>query len=172
MAKQGRKMDDKQMQLRRETSLKTLYFNRFMLIRYSLAIFFFANFFVAYLCWPSATGIAGAALLIFSILPCWEMGKMYGQKAPGYKMTKLFFLLQWVFNLVLIFMLAMQPTSEVFPFLNDGNDAKITALVVLVIGFALASWCNFRFYQIDRNLDKTYRRIEFFESKYRLRFKS
>ena len=87
-------MDDKLMQTRRETSLKTLYFNRFMLIRYSLAIFFFANFFLAYLCWPAPTGIAGVGLLIFSILPCWEMGKMYGQKTPEYKLTKLFFILR------------------------------------------------------------------------------
>lgn len=170
MAKQGRKMDDQQLKMRRETSLKTLYFNRFMLIRYSLAVFFFANFFVAYLCWPELTGIGGAALLICSILPCWEMGKMYGQKVVKYGATKLFFCLQWVFNLVCMFMLAMQPTSQVFPFLNDGDTAKLVALGALVIGFALASWCLYRFYLIDRNLDKTYRRIEFFESKYRLRF--
>lgn len=41
MARQGRKMDDQQLRLRRETSLKSMYFNRFMLIRYSLAVFFF-----------------------------------------------------------------------------------------------------------------------------------
>lgn len=170
MARQGRKMDDQQLRLRRETSLKSMYFNRFMLIRYSLAVFFFSNFFVAYLCWPKLTGIGGAALLIAAILPCWEMGKMYGQKVVKYGATKLFFGLQWIFNLVCIFMLAMQPTSQVFPFLNDGDTAKLVALGVLAIGFALASLCLYRFYLIDRNMDKTYRQIKFFETKYRLRF--
>lgn len=170
MAKQGRKTEDKLQKSRRETSLKTLYFNRFMLIRYSLAIFFFANFFLAYLCWPEVAGIGGAGLIIMSILPMWEMGKMYGDKNPKYKMTKYLFILQWFFNLILIVMTAAQPVSKTFPFLNDGTDARIVMLVILVVGFALATWVLFRFYQIDHNIDKTFRRIEFFEKKYHLNF--
>lgn len=168
MAKQGRKTDDQLLRARRETSMKSLYFNRFLLARYSLAIFFFANFFLAYLCFPEIAGIGAVGMLIMSILPIWEMGKMYGEKTPKYKMTKYFFVLQWFFNLILIFMTALQPVSKTFPFLTDISTSRIVMLVVLVIGLALATFVLYRFYQIDRNVDKAYRRIEFFEKKYRL----
>lgn len=40
------------------SSLKTMYFNRFLMVRYILAVMVFANFFLAYLCWPAFTSIA------------------------------------------------------------------------------------------------------------------
>lgn len=168
MAKQGRKTDDQLLRNRRIASMKTLYFNRFILARYSLAIFFFSNFLLAYLCFPEIAGIGAVGMLIMAILPIWEMGKMYGEVAPKYKMTKYFFVLQWFFNLILIFMTALQPVSQTFPFLTDISTSRIVMLVVLVIGLALVTFVLYRFYQIDRNVDKAYRRIEFFEKKYRM----
>lgn len=44
------------------SSLKTMYFNRFLMVRYILAVMVFASFFLAFLSWQTFTGYAAAAL--------------------------------------------------------------------------------------------------------------
>lgn len=167
--KSGRKRlspEEEQMQKRREASIRSLYMNRFLLIRYSLATFFFSNFLLAYLAWPGLTGIAAAFLFAASLYPCWQMGTIYGKKKVNATWTRRFFQLQWVFLTGALVLLFTMPVDQLFPFLNNSLQARSTAAAALGIGWILATLSLRRFGQIEAGTDKTWQRIQFFEKKY------
>lgn len=157
---------DQLVQRKRETSIKSLYFNRFILIRFSLAIFFFSNFLLAAAGWGYLCGYIGLALLILSLYPCWEMTRIYGDKKVKYKATKIFLIVQWVFIIASLVLVWTAPMSVVFPFLKEGMQSVTFMTVLLLIGLIASSWSLWRIRQIDHNTDKTWRRIKFYEEKY------
>lgn len=150
------------------SSLKTMYFNRFLMVRYILAVMVFANFFLAYLCWGTFTGIAALVLMILGILPMWEMGKMYGHTDPSVRWTRRYYLIQLVFNCGLTLVIWMAPMESVLPFFADVLAAKIIATLVLMFGGVLCVLCLRRLDRISAGKDKQLARIRFFEDKYRL----
>ena len=91
------------------SSLKTMYFNRFLMVRYILAVMVFASFFLAFLSWQPFTGYAAAALLVFAALPMWELGNMYGKAEPSVKWTRRYYMVQLVFNCGLCLVCWMAP---------------------------------------------------------------
>lgn len=167
MAKRQRRKESEDLtRKQREASLRSLYVNRFLLIRYSLAAFFFSNFFLAYLAWPSLTGICAAILFAASLKPCWEMVSLYGEKKVKYTWTRHFFQIQWVFITGCLVLLFTIPTEQLFPFLNNSFQAKAVSASFLTTGFILATLSLRRFGQIQAGTDKTLQKIRFFEKKY------
>ncbi|WP_297568797.1 hypothetical protein [uncultured Faecalibaculum sp.] len=150
------------------SSLKTMYFNRFLMVRYILAVMVFANFFLAYLCWPAFTSIAAGIMLVLSIGPMWEMGKMYGHTEPAVRWTRRYYVLQLVINCGFCFLVWAAPMASVFPFFADVLAAKIIASVILAFGAVLCILCLRRLDRIQAGRDKQLARIRFFEEKYRL----
>lgn len=150
------------------SSLKTMYFNRFLMVRYILAVMVFASFFLAFLSWQTFTGYAAAALLVFAALPMWELGNMYGKAEPSVKWTRRYYMVQLVFNCGLCLVCWMAPMSSVLPFFADVSAARILATVLLAAGGVLCVLCLRRLDKIEAGRDKQLARIRFFEEKYRL----
>ncbi|MCF0259231.1 MAG: hypothetical protein HUJ54_05170 [Erysipelotrichaceae bacterium] len=170
MSKKNRKKitDDQAMRERQKASMKSMYFNRFLMVRYMLALFFFSNFFWTLFSWGNPIGYFGAFMTAFGLLPMYETFKMYGQTKPVYKFTKLYFWVQWVTTMIMM-VLCFTSCKFIFPFLNMDNSAsRPTAFVISAIGFVCATLVVRRLNQIDKGTDKQYKRIQYFETKYRL----
>lgn len=157
-----------QIKQRRLQSLRTLYFNRFLIIRYTFAACFFGNFFLCYLDWGHWIGYIALALLLAAVYPFWELGTMYGKSKVKYRFSQFYCQIQWVFNLVLLVMIWTLPMSEVFPFFSDTGLGRTAATVLVGIGFILLTLSNIRFRKIETNTDKVYRQIQFYEQKFNL----
>ena len=93
-----------QEQKRKEHSLKTAYFNRYLLLRYSLAAMFFGNLYWLLLQLFDWTlyAVVPIVLLFFAVLAIAEQFKMYGTKEVYLSKTRLFFNLQAIVQLLLI----------------------------------------------------------------------
>lgn len=68
--------------LKKETALKNSFFNRYMLVRYSLALFFFSNVYWLIILWTQVSFyiIFPITLLIFIVWSYAEQFRMYGTK--------------------------------------------------------------------------------------------
>lgn len=172
MSKRKRKaveQSQEQITRRRLQSLRTLYFNRFLVIRYTFAACFFGNFFLTYLGWGHWVSYLSLILLIAVIYPIWELGSMFGKSKVKYQVSKIYSQLQWVFNFVLLIMIWTLPMSEVMPFFSDTPLARTIATSFAGIGLILLTISNVRFRKIDTKTDRTYQQIQFYEQKFGLR---
>ncbi len=172
MSKKTRKaveQSEEQITRRRLQSLKTLYFNRFLVVRYAFAACFFGNFFLTYLGWGHWISYISLFLLIAAIYPFWELGSMYGKSKVKYQVSKIYCQLQWVFNAVLLVMIWTLPMSEVFPFFSETALARTIATCFVGIGLILLTISNIRFRKIDTKSDRVYQQIQFYEQKFGLR---
>ena len=170
MSKKNRKKitEDQQLRERQKMSIKSMYFNRFLLVRYTLAIFFFANFFWALLSWGSPVGYFAAVLVLLALAPIFEMFKMYGKTKPEYRFTKFYFWLQWVITSVML-VLSFTSFSFIYPFLNSEMMAsRAIGFGISAFGCLMATLVVRRIGQIDHGTDKQFQRIQYFETKYRL----
>ena len=170
MSKKNRKKitEDQAMRDRQKASMRSMYFNRFLMVRYMLALFFFANFFWALFSWGNPIGYFAAFLVAFSLLPMYESFKMSGKTKQEYKFTKLYFWVQFVTTLIMM-VLCFTSCQFIFPFLNMDNAAsRPTAFAISAIGFVCATLVVRRIDQIDKGTDKQLKRIQYFETKYRL----
>lgn len=166
--RKGIKQSEDQITRRRLQSLKTLYFNRFLVVRYAIASCFFGNAFLTYLGWGSWISYISLALLLASIYPAWELGSIFGKSKVKYQMSKLYCQLQWVFNFGLLIMIWTLPMAQVMPFLSDTPLARTVANALVGIGLILLSVSNVRFKKIDTKTDRVYQQIQFYEQKFGL----
>lgn len=77
---------------RRETALKNTFFNRFLLLRYSIALFFFGNIYWLLIQFirPSLVMIFPIILVVFSILATVEQFRLYGKRSVQLGITQMF----------------------------------------------------------------------------------
>lgn len=145
------------------STLKSLYFNRYLLIRYALALFIFSNLYWALFLHKSKLLVLPIMMLIFSLLPCYENFKCYGEATPSMKWTKRFFVIQCgvcVFGLVCV----LTPLfTSILPVLTDMPLSRIVAFVAIFMGWLIDLICLKRFQKIEANEDKQYKRIVEYE---------
>lgn len=153
---------------RRIRSLTTLYYNRFMLVRYTCAACFFGNFFLVYLTWGTWIGFVALALMILALPAFWQLGTMFGKSKVKYQWIKLYTPVQWVFNAALFVLIWTVPMTHVFPFFSETPIGRATAAAFVGIGLIMLTLSNLRLHKIDSNIDKTFRQIKFYEEKYNL----
>src|SRR5699024_710389 len=101
---------------RADISLKTMYFNRYLLIRYILALFFFTNlyWFLSLLLSDSSLFFIPALLLIFIIISTVEQTKILNNQTNNSVYTKNCFILLFFTNICLIFTVYFDLLSNVF----------------------------------------------------------
>lgn len=149
-------------QMQENTRRKHMQFNRYLMIRYFLAIFMFANFYL-FVCTSTITKVIPAGLFVIGMGSCMELIKLYGNKNTQMHWTKRFFQVQLLVNSVCIVCIATPLFQVLFPFLVDVMMTRIAMICICLVGAMMAYACLYRFKQIDTNSDKQYMYIKQYE---------
>ncbi|MDU3252917.1 MAG: hypothetical protein E7E52_09770, partial [Streptococcus salivarius] len=77
---------------RRETALKNTFFNRYLLLRYTIALFFFGNIYwlLNQFIRPSFVIVLPITLIVLAILATVEQFRLYGKRDERLKVTQMF----------------------------------------------------------------------------------
>lgn len=152
------KQNDK---FRKQTSLKAMYFNRYLLIRYMIALLFFSNLYWMFtlIMSKSILFILPATLLILWIAAIIEQTKMYSNHKNNARFSMIAFLINGTCNLLQIIMISVWDTNIFYPFVIDNYQNTLTVLIMLLIGLLILLLGCIRLNAIKKNKDKHYQRI-------------
>lgn len=150
---------------RQETSLKTMYFNRFLLIRYVTAGFFFVNlywFFSLAMSKSIWAFIPGVTLMVI-IRAVYEQCVMYSEPIDDAKKTIFLYKIILTINILLIAILCTPFFSRLYPFLTDTSKSHKFILAIIMIGIILCGICLKRLQDVKNRTDKQFKYIQQFE---------
>ena len=150
------------------SSLKTLYFNRYLMVRYFLAVFVFSNFYWALYTQGHWIMVLPCMLLLLAIKPCFDVIRSYGETNIDMKWSTIYFRAQLGVNIVAGILMWTGMFHDLFPFLSDITISHILAFMILFIGGIMAFSCVKRLGKIERNEDKQYQRIIQYEKALKL----
>lgn len=159
---------DSNLKARRSAALRSMAVNRYLLVRYSLAVLLLFNVLGAFLCWPELSGWVFGGLSLIGGLGAIEVGLQVTSPERTCKILPVFFAGQALVSITLLAALLNMPCSSLLPCFNDGADAANFALVLNAAGFVLSAVCLIRLYKISRNQDKQMQKIVYFKQKYNL----
>lgn len=151
---------------RKEFSMKAMYFNRYLLIRYVTALFFFTNLYwlILLLMSKSSMYFIPLFLLFASLFHIAELVKAYSEHTNNAKKTKYFFLiLLWTNVFLLLPTFFSSSFTQLYPFLTDEMTSRIIIFSILITGILLSLFILYRLSQIKNNEDKHYKRIKKYE---------
>lgn len=163
----SKKVDSQE--LKRQMTLKNNLFSRYLLFRYSLALFFFVNLYwiLSLVYRPSVYLILPVVLLFLLIAACAEQFKLYGAKEVHLKQTERALKTQISVELFLLAVSVIpQQLPTAVPFFSDTVPAHLFFALVQFLGL-LICWYNLkRIRQIKSNEDKFYHRFHNHIKKY------
>lgn len=148
-----------------ESSIKYMYFSRYLLIRYVVTIFLFSNlmWFIISAYYGSRIGIFAALIMgIYSAVASFEqLSKMHNRKRD-IPITRIYLYVQLAFNVFLGILLLTPLKKTIFPFVIN-QDMMYFMLAFLLIGIFLCLLCEYRIRQIIKDHDRYYKVIETFK---------
>ncbi|MGX7025725.1 hypothetical protein [Vagococcus hydrophili] len=150
---------------KKKMSLKVMAYNRFLMIRYTTALFFFSNlYWLVFLLYQKSSGFMIPLLLLgTSLLPIVEQVKLYREPTNKAPLTKKYYQIQLGANLVLM-MISFTPLfKELFFFMNQDKGGKFSIIFILLVGMILCLLILQRLNQIKHNQDKQYDRVKKYE---------
>lgn len=153
------------MKPKEKASLKNMEYNRYLGLRYALALFFFANlnWLLALVVTRTLLLFIPLILLVYSLLPIYGQMKMRSKpdNASGYlKQSKGYFGMQMLANLLLI-ALSFNGAffTNVFPFMADSTQGRVLLISLLFIGLLVGSFCLKKIVKIENQSDKGYKQL-------------
>jgi hypothetical protein len=156
-------------QYKKEAAVKNFRYNRYLLLRYMLALFFFTNLYWALglVLGGKITALLPGFLIVFSLMAVAEHVKLYGAKEYESKKlhyNRLYHYIQLSVNALMI-LIAVTGIgySSFFPFLETTVKARIMISGILAIGSLISFACLKRMEAIDQQKDKHYHYIQEFE---------
>lgn len=149
------------MNIKEKTALKNMRFNRFILLRYALALFFFTNLNWLIFMIPGKSMAMGipAIMLLFALIPTKNFIRLYsdGEHTKNSKL-KPYYLVQLVLNgLLILGSFNNSIFSALFPFFNTNIYGKSGALILLSLGAIIAFVCVRKVTSIELNEDSGYK---------------
>lgn len=152
----------KYLQHRKELSVNSMYFNRYLLIRYITAGFFFINlyWFILMLRTPGIIKWLALSLLIVHGGIAIEQASKYWRRNHYLVVTKWGYLIQIVANLIITIGLIRGYGAKLFPFFAIKGLSY--ALFATVLGLILALLVERKAWLIEHDLDAHYRRLKIF----------
>lgn len=153
----------KQKMLTKQTKLRSIHFNRFLLFRYITAIFFFFNlywsiFSVAQL---KSAIIIPLALILVDLGIIYEQTKKYWEPSNDLRMTKIGYCIQLSVNLLGLVLLISGYHGAMFPFIN--GNGRLVLGSVLLIGVILCLLVVRRIGKISKDEDSYFKHMKVFE---------
>ena len=154
---------------KQEVTMKNFRFNRYLMLRYTIALFFFVNLYWFIILWERGfTWIFPGALMLLAISATYEQLRLYGDKSK--KINKkldfnhYFYFVQTVVNICLIVIaLTGLLYQNLFPFLTNAMKTRLVLSGGLILGVGLSLLCLKRIKNIKENKDKFYGQIKEFE---------
>lgn len=161
-----RDAEKKQLEIeKKQFSLKIMYFNRYLIIRYLTAGFFFMNLY-----WLIVLIVSKSSFLIVPIgligliLPAvGEQIRLYRKHQNNVPRTRWYFKWQGIISGILCGLLFTPFYTSMFPFMVDNLYGKLGMFVFLVSGCLICALCHKRLKNIQVNKDRQYQRIKTFE---------
>lgn len=150
---------------RRETSVKSMYFNRYLLVRYITAGFFFTNlyWFCSLLMSNKVWAIVPSINLLFLIKSALEQGTMFSSPIDNAKETILAYKVILGVNLMLVVALFTPLFDELFPFLTDEVKSHNFILGIIFIGMIFCAIVLKRLQKIKNRTDRQFKYAKQFE---------
>lgn len=155
--------------LKKETADKNFCYNRFLFLRYLLALFFFTNLYwgLALYLSESPLMLVPGLLLLMSLLAIMDHVKLYGIKAES--TTKCldhhlwYQKIQLLVNFFLLLLLFIPKGINLFfPFLVNSVQTNGMIGSICMLGIALSFWSIYRIKKIYHNQDVYYSHIKEF----------
>ncbi|MCO6538037.1 MAG: hypothetical protein J6569_04880 [Gilliamella sp.] len=151
--------------MHKKISLTNLYFNRFLVIRYTTAFFLFLNLYWATFLIGSLSIVAILPLTLFvlGILTTWEQIKLYRNHCNKLPYARLFYrALAIVF--VTLMMMLYTPLYQLFcPFLKQTQDVLNVLAVLLMVSLIITFLMLKKINNIQHNRDQHFKRIQAYE---------
>ncbi|MBH9990035.1 MULTISPECIES: PTS cellobiose transporter subunit IIA [Lactobacillus] len=149
-----------------EDSIKYLYFSRYLMVRYSVVIFLFANLFwllilVEYQKLPGII-LAGLMTILSGIAAIEQLTKMHNRKSDV-PITRIYLWLQIIGNILLACSLFLPFKKQILPFITDQNSVYFM-VAFLLAGILLAYFCERRIHNINIGKDKYLKAIKAFKN--------
>lgn len=151
---------------RKKQSIKTMYFNRYLLVRYVTALFFFTNlyWFISLVLSDSKLYFIPFVLLLFIVASVVEQVKIYSSPSHHAKFTKYSFMALLATNVICIAPTCFSSTfALIYPFLINQEESRVFILTILISGILLSAFILKRLHKISLNEDKHYGRIKLYE---------
>lgn len=149
------------MDARQKMAMKNMRFNRYIMLRYALALFFFANlnWMVFSLPGRNLTILLPVVMIFLALFSIHEFIVLYSSSQKiTLKKTKLYFLSQLIMNsLLIVFSFHSGFYSLVFPFLNDSSQGRTAIVSLLALGLLISGLCLKKLQAIAKNKDRGYR---------------
>lgn len=152
---------------RKKLSVKTMYFNRYLLVRYVSALFFFTNLYwlISLVMSDSSLFVIPLFVLVGYVVGAAEQVKIYSNHMNNAKYTTYCFTFQLMINIVLLLPTCFSSTFiKLYPFLIDHEQSKLFVLTILVTGILFSVFILKRLDKIKHNEDKHYQRIMEYEN--------
>lgn len=148
--------------LRQQQIIKTGLYTRYLLLRYSLAIFFFAN-----LNWALANIVSGSwsailpiILVIAAIPAAYEQMTLYSAPSSHLTYTKNYFKLQMFMQIISGAICLSSFFKTLFPLFTTYWQTRATLGVLLAIGMGIILLNLRRIAEIERNVDPFYQKFQ------------
>lgn len=147
---------------RQETSIKSMYYNRYLVIRYLCATFLFTNlYWCLFLVKQGAKStIVPLALLLIMIPVLVEHAKLFSEHRDTTPATRRYYRVQLWVNIALLGSIGTPLFGIIYPFMEQTILAKSCVAALLLLGIALCFWALKRLDQIVCRTDKQYGRIQ------------
>lgn len=153
-------------QNRKMLSLKSMYFNRYLLVRYVTVFFFFVNMYwlISLFMSHSPLFFIPSLLIVVLLLSIAEQVKLYSNHTNNAKYTRYCFKILLYTNMVLLLLSFFSSAFiKLYPFLIDQMGSKAFVVIMLTMGILLILSILHRLSKISRNEDKHYERIKQYE---------
>lgn len=161
MTKQGKQEMEA---FRKEAAITNLYFNRYLIVRYTIAFFLFINVY-----WATALYTASSARYLI-IIPLaliggfawsmWEMALMNRREQEPARVTRHVFQANLFVTAVVALVALLGQHTLLFPFLTTTMKSLVVVLIMETVGFLLSLAILSRLRRIDHKADKQYQRIQ------------
>lgn len=147
---------------RKTLSINSMYFNRYLLIRYVTAGFFFANLYWFILMTSSESMVKWIPLGLLIVHSCIaiEQVSKYWHRNHNLSVTKWGYCIQIVANFSILVSLLLGAGNSLVPFFSN-QGIRYTAIAVLV-GLLVSLLVERRVWLIERDLDTHYARLQTF----------
>ncbi|MBL1229694.1 hypothetical protein IW492_10675 [Enterococcus sp. BWB1-3] len=150
-------------ELNRQTKLRSIYFNRYLLFRYATAMFFFINLYWGVLSFsvPNIWTAVPIGLLIIDIAIIIEQTAKYWNPSKRLLFTKAGYAVQISSNLVGIMLIFLGQQQQLFPFINESGRGLL--LICLIIGCLAGIVVEWKVWQIEQDKDSYLEHMKIFE---------
>ena len=148
---------------RKEAAIKNMYYTRYFSVRYATAFFFFVNLYWVLMLYLSKAGLVlllPLLLTVFAALAMWEQTRMYTVHQKEAILTRFFYNVSILANVLLLIIVFVGQYHFLFPFFSISTTTITVLTVVLSLGFLLAILMLRKLSRIHHHTDKQYKRIQ------------